>query len=486
MSAMNYEMILSIDGKVLAVEAMFMLPALIISGLEQDWGAVVGFAVAIAAALVPGVPALLRKPRRSDIYARDGLVAVGLAWLLVSLVGGLPFLVSGAMPNFFDAFFETASGFTTTGATILNDVEALGRGLLYWRSFTHWLGGMGVLVFLLVLNPVSGSNSGETMHLLRAESPGVRITKLVPRMSQSAGILYMLYITLTLVQIVLLILNGEPAFDAVTLAFGTAGTGGFAVRNDSIASYSAGTQWIITLFMFLFSVNFNVYFLLTLRQVKKALRNEELLCFLGLIGVSVAVILFNTRHYFQGFWEGLRHVTFSVLSILSTSGFVTVDFDQWPQLSRTVLVLLMFCGACAGSTGGGLKVVRVQLIYKAAYRSVRKAMRPNAVRLIHQEGEIVDDKTVASVSAYALAYFLLIALAALLISPDGFSLETNFTAALSCMSNVGPGMDAVGAVRNYSGFSNFSKLVLTVTMLTGRLEIYPMLALFFPSSWKKR
>ena len=483
---MNYEMIFSVDGKVLLVEAVFLLPALAISAWEGDWPAVYGFAVALCIALVPGLLALLRKPANGEIYARDGLAAVGLAWVLVSLVGGLPFFLSGALPNFFDAFFETASGFTTTGATVISDVEALGKGILYWRSFTHWLGGMGVLVFLLVFNPVSRKNSGESMHLLRAESPGVRITKLVPRMRQSVGILYLLYITLTVVQILALLLSGEPLFDAVTLAFGTAGTGGFAVRNDSLASYSASTQWLVTLFMFLFSVNFNVYFLLTLRQVKKALGNDELRCFLGIILVSVVLILCNTWHCFTGFWEALRHVTLTVLSILSTSGFVTVDFDQWPQFSRTLLVLLMFCGACAGSTGGGLKVVRVQLLYKAAYRGVRKAMRPNAVRLLHQEGEIVEDKTVLSVSAYILAYFLIIGLATLLVSFDGFSMETNFTAALSCMSNVGPGMDGVGAVRNYAGFSNFSKLVLTVTMLIGRLEIYPMLTLLFPSTWKKR
>ena len=271
----------------------------------------------------------------------------------------------------------------------------------------------------------------------------------------------------------------------MTLAFGTAGTGGFAVRNDSIASYSAYTQWIITAFMFLFSVNFNLYFLLLLGQVKKVLGNEELRGFLIIIAVSAAAIIVNTRHYFSSFWESLRHVLFTILTILSTSGFVTVDFDRWPQFSRTLLVLLMFVGACAGSTGGGLKVVRVQLLVKTVYRSIRRSFRPNSVRLIHNDGEIVDDKTVAGVSAYILLYFLLIGAATFLISVDGRNMETNFTAALSCMSNVGPGMDGVGAVCNYADFSNFSKLVLTLTMLTGRLEIYPMLALAFPSVWKK-
>ena len=483
---MNYRMISGIVGKVLTVEAAFMLPALLIALFCRESAAALGFAAAIAAALAVGLPfGFLQKPRRTDIFARDGLVTVGLAWLSVSLFGALPFLLSGAMPNFFDAFFETASGFTTTGATVLGDVEALGRGLLYWRSFTHWLGGMGVLVFLLVLNPLTSRNSGENMHLLRAESPGVRITKLVPRMRDSASILYMIYIALTVVQAILLLCGGNSLFDSVCLALGTAGTGGFAVRNDSAASYSAYTQWIITLFMFLFSVNFNLYFLILLGQVKKALGNEELRSFLLIIGFSTAAILVNTRHYFGSVLEGLRHVMFTVLTILSTSGFVTVDFDQWPQFSRTMLVLLMFVGACAGSTGGGLKVVRVQLLIKTVYRAIRRSFRPNSVRLIHNEGEIVDDKTVASVSAYILLYFLLIGAAAFFISVDGRSMETNFTAALSCMSNVGPGMDGVGAVQNYGDFSNFSKLVLTLTMLTGRLEIYPMLVLVFPSVWKK-
>ncbi|MBR1497825.1 MAG: TrkH family potassium uptake protein [Oscillospiraceae bacterium] len=483
---MNYRMISGIVGKVLTVEAAFMLPALLIALFCREGAAALGFGAAIAAALAAGLPfGFLLKPRRTDIFARDGLVTVGLAWLSVSLFGALPFLLSGAMPNFFDAFFETASGFTTTGATVLGDVEALGFALLYWRSFTHWLGGMGVLVFLLVLNPLTSRNSGENMHLLRAESPGVRITKLVPRMRDSASILYMIYIVLTVVQAILLLCGGNSLFDSVCLALGTAGTGGFAVRNDSAASYSAYTQWIITLFMFLFSVNFNLYFLILLGQVKKALGNEELRGFLLIIFFSTAAILVNTRHYFGSVLEGLRHVMFTVLTILSTSGFVTVDFDQWPQFSRTMLVLLMFIGACAGSTGGGLKVVRVQLLIKTVYRAIRRSFRPNSVRLIHNEGEIVDDKTVAGVSAYILLYFLLIGAAAFLISVDGRSMETNFTAALSCMSNVGPGMDGVGAVQNYGDFSNFSKLVLTLTMLTGRLEIYPMLVLVFPSVWKK-
>ena len=485
---MNYRMIGNVIGKVLWVEAAFLLPALVISAARGEAEAVRGILCALCACLAAGLPlGLAVKPKRTEIYARDGLATAGLSWLSVSLFGALPFRVSGAMPNYIDCLFETASGFTTTGATILSDIEALPAGLLYWRSFTHWLGGMGVLVFLLILNPLSGTRrgSGESMHLLRAESPGVRITKLVPRMKDSAKILYLIYITLTVLMFLFLFCGGNTVFDSVTLTFGTAGTGGFTIRNDSAASYSAYTQWVITVFMLLFSVNFNVYFLLLLRQFKKAAKNEELRGLLCIIFFAVAVIMVNTRSCFASFGESLRHVTFQVLTILSTSGFITVDFDRWPELSRAIMLLLMFCGACAGSTGGGLKVVRVQLLFKSAYRSISRAFRPNTVKLIHADGEIIDDRTVSSVGTYFILYMGLLALATLLISPDGFSFETNFSAAVSCMNNVGPGLGGVGAVQNYGAYSGFSKLVLTLTMLIGRLEIYPMLVLFFPSAWKR-
>jgi len=482
---MNYRMIVNIIGKVICVEAVFLLPALVISACLGETAAVFGFAVSFGVMAVLGLPALLIKPKKSDIFARDGLVTAGLVWLSVSLLGALPFLLSGAIPNYADCIFETVSGFSTTGATILSDVESLPKGILYWRSFTHWLGGMGVLVFLLILNPLTAKNSGENMHLLRAESPGIRITKLVPRMKDSAAILYMIYIVLTVLQFLFLVIGRVPVFDSVTIALGTAGTGGFGVKNDSLASYSPYAQWVVSVFMFLFSVNFSLYFLLLMRKGRSVVRNEELRAFLGLILVSVVIIMINTRAYYDSFAENLRTAVFQVLSILSTSGYCTVNFDLWPQLSRTLLVLLMFSGACAGSTGGGAKVIRIQLLLKTARRSVYRAMHPNAVRLIRQDGEVVDEDTVNSLGAYFLAYFAVIAAGTLLISVDGFSLETNFTAAVSCMNNIGPGMDAVGAVMNYGGFSVFSKLVLSLVMLIGRLEIYPILVLFFPAVWKK-
>lgn len=482
---MNYGLIINIIGKIICVVAAFMLPALAISVAHGESAAAQAFLLTMALMLVVGVAGALCKPKRRSFFAREGLATVGMVWIVVSLFGALPFRISGAIPSYIDCVFETISGFTTTGATILSDIEALPMGLLYWRSFTHWLGGMGVLVFVLALAHLTGKNSGESIHLLRAESPGIKITKLVPRMQRSAGILYAIYIGLTITQIVLLLIGRVPLFDSVTIAFGTAGTGGFAIRNDSIASYSAYTQWVVTVFMILFGVNFNVYFLLLLRQFRRALKNEELRIFLAIIAAAVLVLMIDLRDWYDGFWERLRTAAFQVASIISTTGFCTVDFDQWPQVSRTVLVLLMFVGACAGSTGGGVKVVRVTVMFKTAYRSIYKAFHPASVRLVHMDGEILDDDTVSSVSSYFLIYFLILAAGTLLITVDGFSMETNFTAMVSCMNNIGPGMDAVGAVMNYSGFSAFSKIVLSVTMLIGRLEVYPILALFFPSLWKK-
>lgn len=482
---MNYRMICNIIAKIICVEAVFMLPALLISVFSGERQAALAFALSMVFMLAVGLPLARGKKHKKAFHAREGLVTVGLAWIVVSLLGAIPFCLSGAIPNYIDCFFETVSGFTTTGATILSEIESLPKGVLYWRSFTHWLGGMGVLVFVLALGPLTEKDGGEGMHLLRAESPGIKITKLVPRMKRSAGILYGIYIVLTVLQAVLLLLGRIPLLDAVTITFGTAGTGGFAIKNDSLASYSPYIQWVVTVFMLLFSVNFNIYFLLLLRQFRKAFKDEELRAFGIVIVCAIIIILVNTRGYFSCFGEGLRHVAFQVASIISTSGFCTVNFDLWPQVSRTVLVLLMFIGACAGSTGGGSKVVRVVIMLRTAKRAVYKAFHPRAVKLVCLDGEIVEDDTVSSVSAYYLIYFLTIAVAVLLVTVDGFSMETNFTAVVSCLNNVGPGMDGVGAVMNYGGFSIFSKIILSFTMLIGRLEIFPILVLFSGKVWKK-
>ncbi len=482
---MNYKMIRNIIAKITLVEAVFMLPALVISLANGEAASANAFGSVMLLMAVLSIPFAVKKPRKADFHAREGLVTVGLAWIVVSIFGALPFFVSRAIPNFIDCIFETVSGFTTTGATILGEIESLPMGILYWRSFTHWLGGMGVLVFVLALSPLTEKDGGEGMHLLRAESPGIKISKLVPRMRRSAGILYAIYIILTIIEVIFLLLGDVPLFDSVTIAFGTAGTGGFAIKNDSIASYSAYAQWIITVFMLLFSVNFNIYFLLLLRQFRKVFRDEELRAFIIIVIAATAIITLNTLGYFVSVGENIRHAAFQVASIISTTGFCTVDFDQWPQISRTVLVLLMFVGACAGSTGGGSKVVRVVVLLRNACRAIYKAFHPRAVKMVYLDGEILEEDTVSAVSNYYLLYFLTLAAATLLITVDGFSMETNFTAVVACLNNVGPGMDGVGAVMNYGAFSWFSKIILSIAMLIGRLEIYPILVLAVPQVWKK-
>ena len=482
---MNYRMIFNIIGKIVCVEAVFMLPALLISLFRGEGAAVTGIAAAMAAAAAVGLPFVLWKPAKKTMYARDGFITVALTWIIVSAVGALPFLISGAIPNYIDCLFETVSGFTTTGASILFEVESLPFGLLYWRSFTHWLGGMGVLVFVLALSPLTAKDSGESMHLLRAESPGIRITKLVPRMRRSASILYTIYIVLTVVQIVLLLLGRMPVFDAVTLSFGTAGTGGFGIKNDSIASYSPYCQWIIAIFMIVFGINFNIYYLLLIRRFSKALKNEELRLFIAIVLISTAAIAVNTAGRFDTIEETVRTAFFQVSSIISTTGYGTADFNLWPQISKMILLALMFVGGCAGSTGGGAKVVRILLMFKAAKASIYRVLHPNSLKLLHMDGEVIDDDTAASVNSYMMLYFIIIALVTLLVSFDGESLETTFTAVVSCVNNIGPGLDAVGPASNFSLFSPVSKLVLTVSMLIGRLEIYPILILMSPSIWKK-
>ena len=392
---MNYRAIFNIIGKVLCVMAAFMVPALVISLCLRENMGVIAFVASILACAAVGLPMAVLKAKRTDIYAREGLVTVGLTWLLVSLLGALPFLISGAIPNYIDCVFETASGFTTTGATILGDVEHLPRGILYWRSFTHWLGGMGVLVFLLILNPMADKNSGEGMHLLRAESPGIKASKLVPRMRDSARILYRIYIALTVLEAVLLLAGGMPLFDTVCLSFGTAGTGGFGVLNDSLASYNPYCQWVVTVFMLLFGVNFNVYFLLLIRKFRKALRNEELIVYGCVVAAAIVIISINIAGSLPTVESTVRAAAFQVASIISTTGFSTVDFDAWPQLSRTILVALMFCGACAGSTGGGAKVIRMIISFKAARRSIYKTMHPNSVRIVYVDGEALKEPYVA-------------------------------------------------------------------------------------------
>ena len=482
---MNRRMVLYVLCFIMRVEAVLLVPPLIIALVQHEEMAAFGFLVAIAALLGASLLTLLKKPRKKVFYAREGFIIVALAWFVVSVFGALPFWASGAIPNFIDSLFETVSGFTTTGASILTNVEAMPMSLLYWRSFTHWLGGMGVLVFVLAIMPLA-KNSGNTMHILRAESPGPQVDKLVPRMHNSAKILYAIYVGMTLLQIVLLLAGGMPLFESVTTAFGTAGTGGFSVLNDSMASFSPYLQSVVTVFMILFGINFNIFFLIIMREYYKILRNEELWVYLGLLLGSILVITINVLPMFASVGESLHHAAFQVASIMTTTGFATVDFNMWPQLSRTILVILMVLGACAGSTGGGIKTARVVLLGKAFVRDVRKLLRPRSVALIKMNDRTVEEDTVRGVHSYLTAYILIALVSVLLISINNFSLETTVTSVVACMNNIGPGLDLVGPMGNYAAFSGFSKLVLSADMLIGRLEIFPMLMLLVPTTWKAR
>lgn len=481
---MNIAMICRILGLTLGVEAAFMIPPLAIALARHEHSAAVGFAVTVAAILV--FAALLRriKARRREYYAREGFVTVGLSWVLLSVFGALPFCLSGAVPSFVDAFFETVSGFTTTGASVIANVEALPVSLLYWRSFTVWLGGMGVLVFVLAVSPMANGDSGDALHLLRAESPGVNVGKLVPRMRRSTTILYLIYIGLTVLMFVLLIFD-MPFFDALTTAFATAGTGGFSIRNAGMSVYSPYSQTVITVFMILFSINFTLYYLLLIGKLRQALRSEEMWVFLGILAAVSLAVAVNILPLFSGFGEAFRHAIFTAASVMSTSGFAISDFNLWPWLSKTLLVVLMFVGACAGSTGGGIKIVRIVIGAKLARRGVQRAIHPQQVKCIHIDGEPLDEDTCSSVSAFLLVYALLFVLLLVLLALEGLDFITTFSAAASCFNNVGPGMELVGPMSNYTCFSSFGKVLLAFSMLFGRLELYPMLLLFIPAAWRK-
>lgn len=483
---MNYKMMGRFIAQILLLEGLFMLPATFISLHCGESRSVTAFTVTmVLLLLVFVVLRLLCRGAKSNFYATDGMVCVALSWIILSLTGCLPFVFSGAIPRFIDALFEIVSGFTTTGASILPAVENLPKGMIYWRSFSHWVGGMGVLVFLLAVAPSGDRGKGFTMHLLRAESPGPSVGKLVPKMRKTAAILYVLYIFLTVANVIFLLIGGMPAFEAVCNAFGTAGTGGFGVRNDSFASYSPYLQNVTTVFMFLFGVNFSCYYLLLLGQVRSVFKDEELRAYLGIAFCSIVLIAWNIRGMYATFEETLRHAAFQVSSIMTTSGFATTDFDLWPSFSKTILLCLMVIGASAGSTGGGMKVSRILLLFKSLRRSFLQMLHPNRVQMVRNNGQAVDEKVVESTNAYLIAYVFILFTSFLLLSLDGFSTGTNFSAVLCCFNNVGPGLEAVGPTCNFSGFSVLSKLVLILDMLLGRLEIFPILCLFSRHTWSR-
>lgn len=482
---MNYKMMGKFIGRILMVEAVFMVPAMLISLWEREFGAVIAFMWSLGAILLAAGGLLwLGRGSQKRFYAKEGLACVGLSWIAMSLLGCLPFFLSGVMPNYIDALFEIVSGFTTTGASILPAVEDVPKGILYWRSFSHWLGGMGVLVFLLAIS--SSGGNGFTMHLLRAESPGPNVGKLVPKMKKTATILYLIYILLTVLDVIFLLLGDMPLFEAVCTAFGTVGTGGFGVKNDSIAGYSPYIQNVCTVFMLLCGVNFSCYYLLLLRQVKSVLRDEELRLYLGAVLGSVLLIVWNLRGFYDTLGETVRHAAFQVVTIITTTGFATTDYELWPGLSKAILLCLMILGASAGSTGGGFKCGRALLVAKSLHRSVRQVVHPQKVEVVRLNGHAVDEKVLQNVNAYLAAYVIVTILSFLLISLDGFSITTNLSAVFACFNNIGPGFEAVGPTCNYAAYSDFSKLVLTWDMLAGRLEIFPVLILATRSTWRHR
>ena len=479
---MNFAMVLFILGWILLCEAALLLLPLAVALAYAEKAAAAALAGTALLCAVLGFALRLRKPKDRTLRIREGYVITALCWVVISVLGALPFVLCGAIPNYIDALFETVSGFTTTGASILPEVESLPKGILFWRSFTHWIGGMGVLVFLLSLLPLAGG--GNHVNLMKAESPGPQVEKLVPTVQSTAKILYGIYIVMTVVQIVLLLLAGMPLFDSVTLSFGTAGTGGFGIKNDSIGSYTVLQQGIITVFMILFGVNFNAYFFILLRKFRKALFSE-VRCYLLLIGASTAMIAVNVASRFENFFYALHHAAFQVGSIMTTTGYGTVDFDLWPTFSKTILVLLMFVGACAGSTGGGMKVSRFMILCKVIGREMRSFLHPQSVTAIRIDGKTVPQNVIRSTTVYFGVYALMYAAITLAVSLDGFDPTTTFTAVAATFNNIGPGLALVGPTQNFGLFSPFAKLVLTFGMLAGRLEIFPMLLLFHKETWRK-
>ena len=478
---MNYRVISYILGWVLGLEALFLTVSAAVGGLYGERTALSFlYAALICAAL--GIPAVVRQPRRMTFFMKEGFVTVALCWIVFSIFGALPFVFSGEIPHFTDALFETVSGFTTTGASVVPDVEALSHCTLFWRSFTHWIGGMGVLVFLLAILPMAG---GSQMYLMQAESPGPSVGKLVPKTRHTALILYSLYILLSIAEFVFLLCGGMSAFDAVNTTFATAGTGGFGIRNSSMTDFSPYIQWVVAVFMMLFGINFNLYFLVLVGRGRQALKSEELRTYLGVIAAATLLIVLNTRTAGVRLGDTVRHAFFQVSSIITTTGFATCDFDLWPSLSKCVLVLLMLIGACAGSTGGGITISRVLILIKRAGEELHKFIFPNSVTKIRLEKKILDREVIHTTSAFLIVYVFIFAVSTLLVSIEGHDLETCFTAVAATFNNIGPGLSIVGPTRNFGFFSDFTKYVLIFDMLAGRLELFPMLILFSPRTWLK-
>ncbi len=477
---MNVAMIVYILGQVLRIEGALMLPSFLVGLLYGEGQGWTYLAVGVLGVAI-GSLICRRKPQNTVIYLKEGCVSTSLCWIVLSAFGAVPFLLTGEIDTFTNAMFETVSGFTTTGSSILTDVEAMSHPSLFWRSFTHWIGGMGVLVFLLAVIPMGG---GSQFQLMKAESPGPSVGKLVPKVSTTARILYIIYFAMTVITIVLLLAGGMDPFDAFTISFGSAGTGGFGIKADSCASYTAFQQWVITIAMLLFGVNFNFYYYLLYKKYRKALGMDEVRWYLIIVLVAIGVCFLTLLDTFQPF-EALTHAAFQVATIITTTGYATTDFNLWDAAAKTVLVLLMFCGACAGSTGGGIKVSRIIVLFKSAIREVGSYLHPRSVKRVKVEGRPVEHESVRAINVYLTTYMLIFAASVFLISLDGYDMTTNFTAIAATINNIGPGLELVGPVENFNLFSDGSKWVMIFDMLAGRLELFPMLILFHPTIWKQ-
>ena len=479
---MNYKMITYILGWVLKIQSATMVIPLICAFLYNEKNEIWVWTVCIIASALIGIAITLKQPKNKTMYAKEGFVAVALSWILMSLVGSVPFMLSGNIPNFTDSFFESVSGFTTTGASILEEIEFLPHSMLMWRCLSHWIGGMGVLVFLMAIVPLSG---GGSVHLLKAETTGPSVSKLVPKLKSTAMLLYAIYIVMTFIQVILLLFGGMDLFSSIAISFSTAGTGGFAILNSGAASYSPYIQYVITIFMILFGIDFSLYHALLLREAKRVLKSEELKVYLGIIITAIVLIMLNSYNLFPTLEEAFRHISFTIGSVITTTGFATTNYDLWPEFSKIVILIVMFVGACAGSTGGGIKVSRVIILIKSIVKEVRTSVHPRTTLKIKMNGRIVQHETIRVVNVFMAAYIMIFFTAMLLLSLDNFNFTTTFTATVATLNNIGPGLDMVGPTGNFSQFSPLSKIIMSICMLVGRLEIFPMLLLLSPYTWKK-
>lgn len=481
---MNRRVVFYHVGRLLQIEAALLLLPLLVSVIYRE-KSFYSFIITAAVTWLVGFlfTKLCRKKDSTTLYVREGFAIVALAWVMMSLAGALPFFISGEIPSYVDSFFETVSGFTTTGASILPNVEALSKGMLFWRSFTHWVGGMGVLVFVMAIFP---QESGRSIHIMRAEMPGPIVGKLVPKIKDTAKILYLIYIVITFIQIIFLVAGRMPLFDSVIHSFGTAGTGGFGIKADSIAGYSPYLQWVITIFMLIFGINFNLFYLLIIRRFKSVLKSTELWCYIAIVVVSTAAISINIYSSYSGIAETVRTAAFQVSSIITTTGYATTDFNLWPGLSKMILVTLMFIGGCAGSTAGGFKLSRVIILFKSTFRDLRQTMRPRSVSSVKLEGKTLDKQTIEGVRGYLAIYTIIFFILAVLLSIENLDFETTMTSVVATFNNVGPGLGGVGPASSFASFSDPAKILLSIAMLLGRLEIYPLLLAFSPALWRKK